>query len=119
MELKILERVSVFDRGIFNIWKNFENLFDSLALLPVGGDATQTTTIDFTVFTSFVTRSYTSPKPINCLISSTGGCASNSSGIGILTSSIIIIPELKPGDGPMTFLIPTPLNLSSIYFCVI
>jgi hypothetical protein len=77
---------------MFRIWKNFENRLLSLALLPVGGDATHTVTMFLTVLGSLDTRSYTSPKPINCLISSTGGCASNSSGCGMLTSSIIMMP---------------------------
>lgn len=57
IELKILLRVSVLERGMLRIWKNFENRLLSLALLPVGGEATQTVTMFLTVLGSFDTLS--------------------------------------------------------------
>jgi len=101
---------------MLSIWKNLENRLDSLALDPVGGAAQQTVTILLTTFFSLLALSYSAPKPINCLMSSTGGCASYTSCNGMFTSSIIRMPFTNPAEGPITFLVPTPLNLSSINF---
>lgn len=118
MLLKMRPSVSKLALGMFRMWKNLEKRIDSLARDPVGGAAQQTVTILLTTFFSLLARSYNAPNPINWRMSSTGGCASYTSCSGMFTSSIIRMPFTYPADGPITFLVPTPLNLSSINFCV-
>lgn len=106
--------------GIFNTWNIRLIRVVMTALHPVGGADSATVTISLDFLKAFSPpRSYTPPWPINCLMHSTGGCASYFSCNGMLMSSIIRIPLLYPAIGPTTPRCPEPLNEFSINFCVI